>query len=167
MVAGGLTLSRNNSSKFLLLCGVITAVEFNNYDGCAPEISSSAESFHFGFHIKPEGGANRYEPISLTRRSKFPLQFSSTVCNSDIDSASASGVDSIVFMMLFTGSGVVSVGSTFSSFHSMQLIDYGKRMIMETLKCKTLSIQKINVEHAKLRTDIFSGSANKEKKLFK
>ena len=49
----------------------------------------------------------------------------------------------------------------------MQLIDYGKQMIMETLKCWIFSIQKINAEHAKLQTDIFSGSANKEIKLFK
>ena len=37
LVAGSLTLSRNNSSKLLVLCGVIAAVEFNS-DGCAPEI---------------------------------------------------------------------------------------------------------------------------------
>ena len=52
LVAGGLTLSRNNSSKLLLLCGVITAVEFNNSDGCIPEIPSTGESSRFGFHIK-------------------------------------------------------------------------------------------------------------------
>ena len=100
-----------------MLCGVIKAVEFDNSDGCAPEIPSTGESSHFGFHVKPEGGANGYVPVWLTRLSKFPLllQFSSTVCDSDIDSTSASGVDSMVFMMLFTGSGVVSVGSIFSS----------------------------------------------------
>ena len=67
LVAGGLTLSRNNSSKLLLLCGVVAAVEFNNSDGCAPEIPSAGQSSHFGFHIKPGGGANGYGPISLTR----------------------------------------------------------------------------------------------------
>ena len=67
LVAGGLTLSRNNSSKLLLLCGIIMAVEFNNSDGCTPEIPSTRESYHFGFHIKPGGGANGYGPISLTR----------------------------------------------------------------------------------------------------
>ena len=102
LIAGGLTLLKNNSSKLLLLCGVIAAVEFNNSDGCAPEIPSNGESSHFGFLIKPGGGANGYGPISLARWSKFPLllQFSSIVCGSDIDSASASGVDS---MVLFTG----------------------------------------------------------------
>ena len=118
LVAGGLTLSRNNSSKLLSLCGVVTAVELNNSDGCAPEIPSTGESSHFGFHIKPGGGANGYGPISLTRWSKFPLllQFFSTVCGGELDSASASGVDSVVWMVLFTGSGVVSVGSIFSLF---------------------------------------------------
>ena len=85
-----------------MLCGFIAVVEFNNSDGCAPEISSTRESSHFGFHIKPGGGANGYGPISLARWSKFPLllQFSSLVCGSDLDSASASGADS---MVLFTG----------------------------------------------------------------
>ena len=115
LVAGGLTLSRNNSSKLLLLCGMAVAVEFNNSDGCAPEIPSAGESAHFGFHIKPGGGANGYGPISLTRWSRFPLllQFCSIIHSIDLDSASVSGVDSTV---LFTRSGVVITGSIFSLF---------------------------------------------------
>ena len=118
LVAGGLTLSRNNYSKLLLLCSVIKVVEFKNSNGCAPEIPSAGESSHFGFFTKPGGGADGYGQISLTRWSKFPLllQFSSTVCDSNLYSASASGVDSIVLMVLFTGVGAVNVGSIFSSF---------------------------------------------------
>ena len=101
-----------------MLCGVITAVEVNNSDGCIPEIPSTGQSSHFSFHIKPGGGANGYGPISLTRWLNFPLllQFSSTACGSGTDSVSASGVDSVVLILLCTGSGVVSDGSIFSLF---------------------------------------------------
>ena len=115
-----------------MLCGVITAVEFNNSDGCTPEIPSTGESSHFDFYLKPGYG---YGPILLTRWSKLLLQFSSTVYGSDLNSASASGVDSMVLMVLFTGSGVVSTGSIFSSFSFNAVNYYGKQMIMETLKC--------------------------------
>ena len=86
LVAGSITLSRNNSSKLLLLCGVITAVEFNNSDGCTPEIPSTGESSNFGFLIKPGGGLNGYGPISLIIWAEFPLllQFSSIVCGSEV-----------------------------------------------------------------------------------
>ena len=63
LVAGSLNLLRNSSSKLLLLCGVIMAVEFNNSDGCTPEIPSTGESSHFGFPVKPGGCANGYGPI--------------------------------------------------------------------------------------------------------
>ena len=88
------------------------AAEFNNSDGCVPEIPSTGESSH------PGGGANGYGPILSTRWLKFPLllQFSFTACGSGLDSASASGVDSVVLILLFTGSGVVSDGLIFSSF---------------------------------------------------
>ena len=95
------------------------AVEFNNSDGCTPEIPRTEESSHFGFHMKPpRGGANGYEAISFTRWLKFPLllQFSSTVCGSDLDSTSASDVDSMVLMVLFTGGSVVSIGSIIPVF---------------------------------------------------
>ena len=50
------------------------AVEFNNSDGCTPEIPRTEESSHFGFHMKPpRGGANGFGAISFTRWLKFPL----------------------------------------------------------------------------------------------
>ena len=128
LVAGGLTLSRNNSSKLLLLCGVVTAVELNNFDGCAPEIPSTGESSHFGFHIKPGSGANGYGPISLTRWSKFPLLLQSSLQFVVVNSIQHQPVVLILWCGWCCLQGVVLLVLVqyFHCFHSIQLTDYGK-----------------------------------------